>query len=156
RIRPVRVSDEDALQDLLYRLSDESAFFRFFGYACTHPRREVLRLVELDGAYSVAFVAESLESEELLGIARADADPRSGAAELGVTIADSWQGKGLGALLLDSIKQAAKSRGFRGLTAEVLMGNGRMQRLLRRHGFSCSGELGGPLSFKLSLSEAAA
>jgi acyl-CoA hydrolase/GNAT superfamily N-acetyltransferase len=157
RIRPVRVSDEDALQELLYRLSDESSFFRFFGHTAVHPHGEVLKLVELDGAGSVAFVAESTESEELLGIARADLDPRSGVAELGVTVADPWQGKGLGTLLLARLEDAARSGGFRALRAEVLPGNGRMQRLLRRHGFSCSGEPGdGSFSFRLPLREEAA
>jgi acyl-CoA hydrolase/ribosomal protein S18 acetylase RimI-like enzyme len=154
RIGPVRVSDEDALQDLLYRLSDESTFFRFFGHSCTHPHSEVLRLAEFDSACSVALVARLGETDELLGIARADMDPRSGAADLGVTIADAWQGRGLGKLLLESLASAAKKSGFRGLTAEVLPGNGRMQRLLRRHGFTCSGELSqSPFLFQLSLGD---
>jgi acyl-CoA hydrolase/RimJ/RimL family protein N-acetyltransferase len=158
RIRPVRISDEDALQDLLYRLSEESTFFRFFGHACTHPHREVLRLVELDGACSIAFVARLTETDELIGIARADVGPRSGAAELGVTIADAWQGKGLGTLLLENLASAARKSGFRSLLAQVLPGNARMQRLLRRQGFTCHGQPGEiPLMFQLSLrSEAAA
>ena len=114
-------------------------------------------MTEVDGA-CVALVARSGETDELLGIARADMDPRFGTAELGVTIADAWQGKGLGALLLDGLVSAAKRSGFRGLRAVVLAGNGRMQRLLRRQGFTCSGEPGrSPLLFQLSLdSEVAA
>jgi ribosomal protein S18 acetylase RimI-like enzyme len=152
RIRPVRVSDEDALQDLLYRLSDESAFLRFFGHAPAHPHAEVLRMVELDQLCSVALVACLAETEELLGFARADKDPRSTAAELSVTVTDSWQRKGVGSLLLEALGHAARRSGFGSLTAEVLPSNGRMQRLLRRHGFTCSGELvDGPLTFRLSL-----
>jgi GNAT superfamily N-acetyltransferase len=157
RIRPVRVSDEDTLQELLYRLSDESTFFRFFGHTVTHPHREVLELVELDGACGVALVAESMETEELLGIARADLDPRSGVAELGVTVADTWHNKGLGSLLLESLEGAARTNGFQALAAAVLPGNGRMQRLLRRRGFTCSGEpMDCPLSFTLTLHDEAA
>lgn len=152
RIRPVRVSDEDALQELLYRLSDESTFLRFFAHRATHPQREVLGLVELSGDCCAAFVAESTETEELLGIARADLDPRSGAAELGLTVADSWQDKGIGALLLEALEGASRTLGFRALVAEVLPANGRMQRLLRRHGFTCSGEPGAsPWTFRLAL-----
>jgi RimJ/RimL family protein N-acetyltransferase len=157
RIRSVRISDEDALQELLYRLSDESTFFRFFGHASRHPHAEVLGLVELDGEASTALVAELTETEELLGIARADLDPRSGLAELGVTIADAWQSKGLGALLLESLESAAQAGGFRALVADVLPGNAPMQRLLRRHGFTCSGESGtAPFRFRLALQKAAA
>jgi len=155
RIRPVRISDEDALQELLYRLSDESTFFRFFGHAAIHPHREVLRLVELAGDCGVAFVAESTETEELLGIARADLDSRSGVAELGLTVADPWQNKGVGGLLLEALVHAARTSGFRALVADVLPANGRMQRLLRRAGFTCSGEPDGPWTFRLGLSSEA-
>lgn len=156
-LRSVRVSDEDALQDLLYRLSDESAFFRFFGHAVTHPHREVLRLVELDPTSSVAFVARLVDTDELLGIARADAEPRQGTAELGITVADSWQSHGVGSALLECVIEACRDSGFRELRAEVLPGNARMQRLLRSHDFTCSGEPGdATLEFHLSLNSEAA
>jgi len=156
-IRPVRVSDEDALQDLLYRLSDESTFFRFFGHAVTHPHREVLRLVELDPTESVAFVARLVETDELLGIARADGTSRGRTAELGVSVADSWQGRGVGSALLDQLILACRDSGFDSLLAQVLRANGRMQRLLRRHDFTCSGEYAADaVDFRLSLRSEAA
>ena len=152
RIRPVRVSDERSLQDLLYRLSDESTFLRFFGRHATHPREEILSLVESDEACSIAYVAVLAETEELLGIARCDHNPRSRAAELGLTVADPWQGKGLGGLLLARLIDAAVASDVRSLTAEVLPSNLRMQRLLRRTGFLCSGQPGpDPLVFDLAL-----
>ena len=43
QIRPVRVSDEDELQDLLYELSDESTFLRLFGQMRMQKHQEVLR-----------------------------------------------------------------------------------------------------------------
>jgi acyl-CoA hydrolase/ribosomal protein S18 acetylase RimI-like enzyme len=152
-VRAVRVSDEDALQDLLYRLSDESTFFRFFGHTVTHPHREVLRLVELDPNASVAFVARLVDSDELLGMARADGVPRGRTAEIGVTVADSWQNRGVGSALLERLIEACRDIGFKSLVAEVLPANGRMQRLLRRHEFTCSGDpLAAALDFQLSLS----
>jgi acyl-CoA hydrolase/GNAT superfamily N-acetyltransferase len=152
RIRPVRVSDEDALQDMLYGLSDESAFLRFFGHSRAHPHAETLRMVEIDDLSSVAIVACHAETEELLGFARADKEPRTRDAELSVTVTDPWQKKGVGSLLLGTLTRAARRSGFGSLTAEVLPSNARMQRLLRRHGFTCSGELfNGPLTFHLSL-----
>jgi acyl-CoA hydrolase/ribosomal protein S18 acetylase RimI-like enzyme len=152
RIRPVRISDEDALQDLLYRLSDHSAFLRFFGHASTHPRQQVLRMVELDNTCSVALVACLSETDELLGIARADAGPGASTAELSITVADVWQNKGLGSLLLEQLRRGAAAAGLSSLTAEVLVENGPMQRLLRRQGFTCSGDPGpSPVRFHLPL-----
>jgi RimJ/RimL family protein N-acetyltransferase len=150
-VRPVRISDEGALQHLLYQLSDESTFLRFFGHSHRHPQREVLRMVEIDDACSIALVASLPDTEELLGIARADMDPRSGAGELGLSVAEAWQGKRIGSLLLEQLVPFAGRRGFRSLVAQVLPSNTRMQRLLRRQGFSCTGEPGGPLTFRLPL-----
>jgi acetyltransferase len=152
-IRAVRVSDESALQHLLYQLSDESTLLRFFGPVKRHSHDEVLRMIEIDGACSIALVACLADSEELLGIARADMDARSGAAELGVTIAQVWQGKRAGSLLLEQLIRFARMRGFRSLLAHVLPSNLRMQRLLRRQGFSCSGDPGEPLTFRLPLTK---
>ncbi len=101
-----------------------------------------MRLVEQDGTTSLAFVACLAETDELLGVARCDLDPRTGAAELALTVADAWQSKGLGGLLLDRLMAAAAGNGIRALTAEVLPRNARMQRILRRADFLCSGELG--------------
>lgn len=156
-LRPVRVSDEDALQDLLYRLSDESTFFRYFGHAVTHPHRELLRLVELDPTASVAFVARLVESDQLLGIARADGLSGGRRAEIGITIADDWQNRGIGAALLERLIAASRGMGFESLVALVLPTNARMQRLLRRHDFTCSGDpLAAALDFQLSLRNEAA
>jgi acyl-CoA hydrolase/GNAT superfamily N-acetyltransferase len=153
-IRPVRISDEDAVQELLYRLSDESAFFRFFGHAVTHPHRQVLSMVELDPATSVAFAARWIETDELIGLARADALPYGRTGELGVTVADAWQGRGVGAALVESVIEGCGDSSMCGLVAEVLPANRRMQRLLRRHGFDCDDARA--LTFRLSLPRKAA
>ena len=153
QIRALRAADEDKLQDLLYERSDESTFLRFFGQTLTPPQLEMLRLVEQDGATSLAFVACLVETDELVAAARCDLDPRSGSAELGMTVAEAWQDKGVGGLLLETLMAAATANGIRALTAEVLPTNRRMQRVLRRAEFRCSGEPGkGPLTFHRSLS----
>lgn len=85
-------------------------------------------------------------------LARADMDPRCRACELGITIAEGWQGKRIGSLL-EQLIRFARRRGFRSLFAHVLSSNLRRQRLLRRRGFSCSGDPGGPLTFRLPLGQ---
>jgi GNAT superfamily N-acetyltransferase len=124
------VSDEDALQDLLYGLSDESTFWRFFGHTRSHPHREVLRMVELDGAQSQAFAACATDTEALVGIARWDLEPRTGTAELAVTVAEPWRGKGVGSRLLARLIEAAAGAGISALVAYVMPSNRGMQRLL--------------------------
>jgi RimJ/RimL family protein N-acetyltransferase len=156
-IRPVRVSDEDALQDLLYRLSEESTFFRFFGHTVTHPHCEMLHMVELDPTASVAFVARLVDTDELVGVVRADGTSSGRSAEFGITVADSWQNHGVGSALLERLIAACRGRGFESLMAGVLPQNRAMQHLLRRYGFTCSSEqFPTTLDFHLSLRSEAA
>ena len=97
-------------------------------------------MVERDPSTSVAFVARLAETDELLGIARADATPHSRTAEIGVTVADQWQGHGVGSALLKQLIETGRQIGFDSLFAEVLPANGQMRCLLKRHDFSCSAE----------------
>ena len=56
-------------------------------------------------------------------------------AEIAVTVADSWQGCGLGRLLLERLIEVARRNGVRCLTGDVLATNARMIRLAQRLGF---------------------
>ena len=60
------------------------------------------------------------------------ADGRPG-VDLGLVIADAWQGQGLGTVLLELLAHRAVSRGARALAVEVLPGNSRMLALFSRH-----------------------
>jgi len=143
RIRAVRVSDEEGLQDLLYRLSDESTFLRFFGFKAVHPRVEMLSMVKVDAKRSAALVGclEDGDSGELIGSARYDLDPTTGLGEVAFSVADAWQGKGLGTALFGELAQAARVRDIPGFSADVLPGNGRMLRLLHRPGYQVKTQL---------------
>jgi GNAT superfamily N-acetyltransferase len=48
-------------------------------------------------------------------------------------VEDGWQGRGLGAILLDAVMAAAEARGIRRFRAWVLADNQRMLRLLATH-----------------------
>jgi GNAT superfamily N-acetyltransferase len=60
------------------------------------------------------------------------ADGRPG-VDLGLVVADAWQGQGLGTVLLELLAQRAASRGARAVAVEVLAGNSRMLALFSRH-----------------------
>ena len=55
-----------------------------------------------------------------------------GTADIGLVVADAWQGLGLGSLLLDEILRAGEQRGIHEFSAEVLTDNRRALRLLAR------------------------
>jgi GNAT superfamily N-acetyltransferase len=60
------------------------------------------------------------------------ADGRPG-VDLGLVIADAWQGQGLGTVLFELLAQRAASRGALAVAVEVLPGNSRMLTLFSRH-----------------------
>ena len=55
--------------------------------------------------------------------------------ELAATVADDWQGIGLGSVLLARLMRRARDEGHSGLCAYVLAINGRSIAMLRRAGF---------------------
>jgi GNAT superfamily N-acetyltransferase len=153
RIRPLRMADEDALQDLFYRLSDESTYLRFMGYKKRHPHEELLNLVDVDDERSAALVVsrEGDESSELIAMARYDVDPATRFGDVAVVVCDPWQGKGVGTTVFRRLAELARDRGLAGLTADVLVENGRMLAIFNKSGLHVETVLeGGVHSVKMT------
>ncbi|HLE45217.1 MAG TPA: GNAT family N-acetyltransferase, partial [Methylomirabilota bacterium] len=66
------------------------------------------------------------------GVGRYEASDEEAAAEVAFVVQDGWQGRGLGAILLDDITRAGEARGIRRFRACVLADNHRMLELLTR------------------------
>jgi acyl-CoA hydrolase/GNAT superfamily N-acetyltransferase len=134
-IRPLRVTDERILQDLFYRLSDDSTYERFLAHKRSHPHQEISKLTECDSEHGAALVATSnRDSEELLGMARYDVIPDTGLAEVALVVRDEWQGRGLGRALFDRLVSLASAQKLLGFSASALASNGRMLSLFRASG----------------------
>lgn len=117
-------------------LSRESRYERFLGGGVKFTPELLARLVNVDFSRDAALIATVAlsDSETPVGVARyALAD--DGSAEIAITVADAWQGCGVGRLLLDRIIDVARANGVRRLTGEVLATNARMLAIARRAGF---------------------
>jgi len=66
----------------------------------------------------------------LIGVGRYEPSGEPHVAEVALVVEDGWQGRGLGAILLDAVTAAAEARGVLGFRADVLADNYRMLRLL--------------------------
>jgi RimJ/RimL family protein N-acetyltransferase len=134
-VRPIRAEDKRMLTDGLRRLSDESVHRRFLTPKRSFSRTELRYLTEVDGRDHVALVAEppTEPSRRLIAVARfvrlAD-DPH--AAEVAITVADDWQGRGLGSLLGEHLAHSARNRGIRRFTATMASDNVPAHRLMAR------------------------
>lgn len=135
QIRPLRVTDERIVQDMLYRLSDDSTYQRFLAPKRCHPREDVSKFADFSDSENAALVAtRNQDVEELLALARYDVDPGTRLAEVALVVRDEWQGRGLGAALFRGLVALARQQGLRGFTADVLAANGRMLALFRHSG----------------------
>lgn len=144
-VRPLKASDEEALQDFFYSLSQESAYARFFAYKNVFPHGEMQALVDLDCEHNMALVVVSEQgaSSELVGMARYDVDPATRLAEIAFVVRDAWQGKGVGTLLMQRMSAIAKARGLAGFTADVLATNALMLSVFHQSGLTVTSKLTG-------------
>ena len=134
-VRPLRVTDERVLQDMFYRLSDDSTYQRFLAHKTSHPHEEISRLADFDDHNNAALVVtDNQDLEGMLGMARYDVDPGAGLAEVALVVRDDWQGRGLGSALFSRLVALAQKQGLAGFTADVLATNGRMLSLFRASG----------------------
>jgi acyl-CoA hydrolase/RimJ/RimL family protein N-acetyltransferase len=133
-VRPLRVTDERQLQDLLYRLSDESVHQRFLAYKQYHPHAEVQKLVDLDFETSAGLVVALPGSAEILGTACYFVDRATRLADIAFVVRDDWQGRGVGTLLLRRLTDIARAHGLAGFSADVLASNHRMMNVFHESG----------------------
>jgi RimJ/RimL family protein N-acetyltransferase len=139
----VRISDEEALQRMLYALSDESTYRRFLSYKQQHPHAEMQRLVDLDYTENMALVACQPETEEIIGLVRYDLIPGTRLAEIAFVVRDDWQGKGLGTAMLKRMAEIARARDLEGFSADILSANKPMLMVLYRSGLRLESQLDG-------------
>jgi acyl-CoA hydrolase/GNAT superfamily N-acetyltransferase len=144
-VRPVRVTDEEAVQDLLYRLSDESTYLRFMQFKRSHPHEEMLELVDLDYEQNMALVVVDSHSpaQDIVAIARYDVDPATGLADIAFVVRDDWQRMGIGTLLMRRMGEIARARGLAGFSADVLASNKLMLGVFQQSGLEVRSELHG-------------
>ncbi len=126
-IRPVRGTDAPELGRFYAMLSDESVFFRFGSRRINMPHDRLVRLCQVDYDRDFAFMAAVPgEKERIIGEARLNRLAELENAELSFVIADRWQGKGVGRLLMDFCLVVAKEIGLKSLLMEVMKSNVRM------------------------------
>jgi nucleotide-binding universal stress UspA family protein/RimJ/RimL family protein N-acetyltransferase len=119
-LRPIAPDDSPLLAASFERLSEESRYRRFFTIKDKLSAAELEYFVDVDHSDHEAIVAIDPSSGGLLGVARYIRSPRDAElAEVAVTVADDWQGRGLGRSLLDRLTYRARREGVRRFSALV-------------------------------------
>ena len=97
-----------------------------------------MRFTQIDYDRDMAFVAVQIDPEgkpEQLGVSRYVANPDGETVEFALTVADSWQKRGLGRKLMQVLIDCARSKGFSAVVGEVLSDNTKMLNLMTSLGF---------------------
>jgi GNAT superfamily N-acetyltransferase len=134
-LRPIRPDDKERLREGLARLSPESRHRRFLAPMHELDSAALRYLTEVDHRDHEAIVALDTDGGHGVGVARfVRHRDRFEAAEAAVTVADDWQGRGLGTLLLEVLAARAREEGITRFTALMLARNEDMMALLERLG----------------------
>ena len=130
RIQQARHTDHGALRDFLTGLSVQTRYLRFFAGAM--PTSPAMLQILAGGRPGVdALVAT--RNGAIIGHAMAVdttgpcGDPM---AEIGVVVADAWQGQGVGSGLIRTLAARAGARGATGLVMEVMAENRRVLNMI--------------------------
>jgi GNAT superfamily N-acetyltransferase len=130
-VRPVGGHDEAALRAFLEGVSPDSLRRRFCGAA--DASRAATCLLQGRRADDIALVAHAGSSPEIVAHA-ASFQIDATRAEVAFLVSDTWQGRGLGSLLLSRLAHRARSQGVTKFVADVLPGNHAMIAVFRRCG----------------------
>jgi acetate---CoA ligase (ADP-forming) len=132
-VRPVRPEDRPGIEEFLRNLSGESRYMRFFS-GFLDLEKAAGWAVDVDYRDRYGLVATM--GPEPLVIAHATylrTEPDR--AEVALAIADAFQGKGLGTILVGQLAEAAHENGVNLFEARVLPQNHKMIEVFRESGF---------------------
>jgi acetyltransferase len=158
-LRPIRPEDSPRHRQFLARVTPHDLYMRFFTGIRELPEADLAHLTQIDYDRDMAFVAvgcDTAGAEEILGVARACADPDNNAAEFAALVRSDLKGQGLGTLLMEKLIRYCRGRGTRELRGEVLAENSEMLQLSRSLGFGVRGSEQNVQTIVLDLQQPAA
>jgi acetyl coenzyme A synthetase (ADP forming)-like protein len=133
RVQMMRPGDEQGLLGLLQSLSEESRWLRFFSPAKGAAlAAEAHREANLDHTFGL--IALNGAEKRVVGHAFY-AGLEQDRAEVAFTIANDFQGRGLGTILLGQLAEVAAANGIEVFEAEVVASNHKMLHVFRESGF---------------------
>jgi acyl-CoA hydrolase/GNAT superfamily N-acetyltransferase len=135
--RPVKPTDERALQEFFYSLPDEDIYYRFLSSMRVFPHRDTQAMVNIDyeGEMTIVGVVGEIGSEKIIAVGRYILDQKSNFAEVDFAVRADSQHKGIGTFLVNYLTEIARCKGVTGFMAYVLAANRKMLSVFRKTGY---------------------
>lgn len=135
--RPIKPTDERALQEFFYSLPDQDIYYRFLSAMKVFPHRNTQGMCNIDYEHEMAIVGVTgiIGNETIVGMGRYILDQKTNMAEVDFAVRAEWQRLGIGTFLLNYLCEIGKSKGISGFTAYVLAGNRKMLSVFYKVGY---------------------
>jgi GNAT superfamily N-acetyltransferase len=135
-VRPVEQGDAPALQDYFRGLSEVSRYSRMLGAARELPAGELRRVFATDVDHHALIVtSHEPNARRVIAEARLVHHIAADDVEVSLSVADDWQGTGLGAALFAHLQDRAAAFGPVTMFGDTLRSNAAMLGLAKRFGF---------------------
>lgn len=138
-LRPVKISDEPLLKDIIHNLSDQSLYRRFISTRTSMPHEFLQDFAVVDYSKDMALLAllgkGAADGEKAVGVGRFYLNESTHTAEISFAVPDEYQSRGIATTLLHDLTNIARSKGLLGFTAEVLVDNRPMLHIFKQAGF---------------------
>ena len=137
-LRPMRPEDAELVQSFVRAMSEQSRYFRFMEAMRELSPTMLSRFTQLDYDREMALVATVEEGgkELQIGVSRYAINPDAKSCEFAVSVADAWQGRGVGHKLMNRLMEIARDHGLEVIEGDVLAKNYKMINLARSMGFA--------------------
>ena len=135
--RPIKPTDERALQEFFYSLPDQDIYYRFLSAMRVFPHRDTQAMCNIDYEHEMAIVGVTgdIGSERIVAVGRYILDQRTNLAEVDFAVRSDWQRLGIGSFLLRYLCEVGRSKGITGFTAYVLAANRKMLSVFYKVGY---------------------
>ena len=152
-IRPIAPSDLSLTEKFDSELSPQSKYRRLLSERGLSSA-ELRRFTAIDPRREIALIGVVGEPGALkqVGVARCVDDETGESTEFAIIVSDDWQHRGLGAVLLSALIDAARLHGVRRMEAITMTDNQGMLKLARKLGFSARPYPGEDKLIELALS----
>jgi GNAT superfamily N-acetyltransferase len=135
--RPIKPTDERAVQEFFYSLPDQDIYYRFLSAMKVFPHRNTQSMCNIDYEHEMTIVGVvgEIGNETVIGLGRYILDQKTNMAEVDFAVRADWQRLGVGTFLVHYLCEIARTKGISGFAAYVLAANRKMLSVFHKVGY---------------------
>jgi acetyltransferase len=135
-LRPIHPEDAILTKKFLSSLSAESKYYRYMEVLREITPTMLQRLTQIDYDREMVLIGILPPDNTPIALGHYYIESDGESAEFALVVADAYQGKGIGQILMERLLTIAKTRGLKQLSGEVSSDNHKMRQFLEKLGFS--------------------